>query len=77
VEPIQENNDVSKGKPISASLAFGRRHLHGMFVGGHSVEFYLDDLTYTADRASDSRRTFVPQTTVEIPYPHEQRGRRY
>ena len=56
---------------------FNRFGLANVRSGGHSVEFYLDDLTYTARRDPDTRPKFIPQTTVEVPYPHEQAGRRY
>jgi hypothetical protein len=45
--------------------------------GGHSVEFYLDDVAYTARRPPGTRPKFIPQMSVEVPYPHEQAGRRY
>jgi hypothetical protein len=57
--------------------AFNRFGLANVRSGGHSVEFYLDDLTYTARRAPGAEPKFIPQTTLEVPYPHEQGGRRY
>ena len=45
--------------------------------GGHSVEFYLDDVTYTARRAEGKKPRFHKQTFVEAPYPHKSGGRRY
>jgi hypothetical protein len=56
---------------------FNRFGLANVRNGGHSVEFYLDDLIYTARRAPGARPKFIPQTTVEVSYPHEQAGRRY
>jgi hypothetical protein len=56
---------------------FNRFGLANVRRGGHSVEFYLDDVSYTALRPADTRPAFVPQTTVEVPYPHKQGGRRY
>lgn len=53
---------------------FDRFGLANIRSGGHSVEFYLDDLTYTA---RGPRPKPVPQTLVEVPYPHKQAGRRY
>ena len=35
--------------------------------GGHSVEFYLDDISYTARQAANANRKFVQQTAVEAP----------
>ena len=56
---------------------FNRFGLANVRSGGHSVEFYLDDVTYTARRAPGTRPKFIPQTRVEVPYPHKQAGRRY
>jgi hypothetical protein len=57
-----------------AGATFNRFGLANVRSGGHSVEFYLDDLSYTARGA---RPKPVPQTIVEAPYPHKQAGRRY
>lgn len=57
-----------------AGATFNRFGLADVRSGGHSVEFYLDDLTYTA---RVPRPKPVPQTRVEVPYPHEQAGRQY
>ncbi|MFO0954217.1 MAG: hypothetical protein U0835_24280 [Isosphaeraceae bacterium] len=57
-----------------AGATFNRFGLANVRNGGHSVEFYLDDLTYTARGA---RPKPVPQTFTEVPYPHKQAGRRY
>ena len=57
-----------------AGATFDRFGLANVRSGGHSVEFYLDDLTYTA---RGPRPKPVPQTLLEVPYPHEQAGRRY
>lgn len=57
-----------------AGATFSRFGLANVRSGGHSVEFYLDDVTYTARGV---RPKPVPQTTVEVPYPHKQAGRRY
>ena len=53
---------------------FGLANVRG---GGHSVELYLDDLTYTARREKNAKPAFTPQTSIEVPYPHKQGGRRY
>ena len=45
--------------------------------GGHSVEFYLDDLSYTARRVKGDTPRFHKQTYVKAPYPHKSAGRRY
>jgi hypothetical protein len=45
--------------------------------GGHSIEFYLDDVTYTARRHPQRAPAFIPQTTIKVPYPHKQGGRRF
>jgi hypothetical protein len=60
-----------------SGAAFNRFGLANVRSGGNSVEFYLDDVTYTARRAPGSRPKLMPQTTVEVPYPREQAGRRY
>jgi hypothetical protein len=60
-----------------AGARFDRFGLANVRSGGHSVEFDLDDLTYTARRDPSARPKFIPQMTVEVPYPHEQAGRRY
>ncbi len=57
-----------------SGATFNRFGLANVRAGGHSVEFYLDDLTYTA---RGPRPKPIPQTTIEVPYPHEQGGRRY
>jgi hypothetical protein len=57
-----------------AGATFNRFGLANVRSGGHSVEFYLDDLSYTA---RGPRPKPVPQTLVEVPYPHKQAGRRY
>ena len=57
--------------------AFNRFGLANVRSGGHSVEFYLDDVSYTARREPGTRPKFTPQTTVKVPYPHKQAGRRY
>ncbi len=57
--------------------AFNRFGLANVRSGGHSVEFYLDDLTYTARRTPESPPEFIRQTEVRIPYPHQQAGRRH
>lgn len=53
---------------------FNRFGLANVRSGGHSVEFYLDDLTYTS---RGPRPKPVPQTLMEVPYPHKQAGRRF
>jgi len=56
---------------------FNRFGLANVRRGGHSVQFYLDDLTYTARRNPKGRRSFMPQKTIKVPYPHQQGGRRF
>lgn len=56
---------------------FNRFGLANIRRGGHSVQFYLDDLKYVARRDPNSRPPYTPQTTIEVPYPHKQGGRRY
>jgi hypothetical protein len=68
--------DVSPTQRKSGAT-FTRFGLANVRSGGHSVEFYLDDLTYTAGRAPGQRPRFIPQTTKKVPYPHQQAGRRY
>ena len=60
-----------------AGAVFNRFGLASVRSGGNSVEFYLDDVTYTARRDSGTPPKFIPQTTLEVPYPHRQAGRRY
>jgi hypothetical protein len=60
-----------------SGATFNRFGLANVRSGGHSVEFYLDDLTYTARRAPGTRPKIARQTTVAVPYPHKQAGRRY
>lgn len=60
-----------------AGAVFNRFGLANVRSGGHSVEFYLDDVSYTARRCPGTQPRFIPQTTVEVPYPHEQAGRRF
>jgi hypothetical protein len=60
-----------------SGAVFNRFGLANVRSGGHSVELYLDDVTYTSRRTGGDRPAFVPQSTVEVPYPHEQAGRRY
>jgi hypothetical protein len=51
---------------------FGMRNMRG---GGKLVEIYFDDLTYTARRAKNFKRTFHKQQITHLPYPEG--GRRY
>jgi hypothetical protein len=60
-----------------AGATFNRFGLANVRSGGHSVEFYLDDLTYTARRDPKAPPKVFKQTIVESPYPHKQGGRRY
>lgn len=60
-----------------ANASFDRFGLANVRRGGHSVEFYLDDVSYTARRSPNMPPRRVPQSTLEVPYPHEQGGRRY
>ena len=71
-----ESFDLTPEQRRSGAM-FNRFGLANVRSGGHSVEFYLDDLTYTARRASGERPKFVRQTGVEVPYPHKSAGRRY
>ena len=68
------DGSTSELSDCKAGATFDRFGLANVRSGGHSVEFYLDDLTYTA---RGPRPKPVPQTRVEVPYPHEQAGRRY
>jgi hypothetical protein len=56
---------------------FNRFGLANVRGGGNSVESHLDDVTYTARRKPGTRPRFIPQETVEVPYPHKQAGQRY
>jgi hypothetical protein len=60
-----------------SGAVFNRFGLANVRSGGHSVEFYLDDVTYTARRKPGTLPKFIPQSTLEVPYPHKQAGRRY
>jgi hypothetical protein len=60
-----------------SGAVFNRFGLANVRNGGHSVEFFLDAVTYTARREAGTRPKFIPQTTLEVPYPHKQAGRRY
>ena len=60
-----------------SGAVFNRFGLANVRSGGHSVEFFLDDVTYTARREAGTRPKFIPQTTLEVPYPHKQAGRRF
>lgn len=68
--------DLTPEQRKSGAL-FTRFGLANVRSGGHSVEFYLDDVSYTARRKSGTQPRLIPQTTVEVPYPHKQAGRRY
>jgi hypothetical protein len=68
--------DLSPQQRRSGAV-FNRFGLANVRSGGNSVEFYLDDVAYTARRAPGARPKFIPQTEVEVPYPHKQAGRRY
>ncbi|MBX3442186.1 MAG: hypothetical protein KF774_07245 [Planctomyces sp.] len=60
-----------------AGAVFNRFGLANVRRGGHSVEFYLDDLNYTARRDESALPSRRDQTTVEVPYPHKSAGRSY
>jgi hypothetical protein len=60
-----------------SGAVFNRFGLANVRSGGHSVEFYLDDMSYTARREPGARPRFIPRTAVEVPYPRAQAGRRY
>ena len=60
-----------------SGAVFNRFGLANVRSGGHSVEFFLDDVTYTARREAGTRQKFIPQTMLEVPYPHKQAGRSY
>ncbi|MEZ6047740.1 MAG: hypothetical protein R3C11_19615 [Planctomycetaceae bacterium] len=45
--------------------------------GGHSIEYYLDDISYTANYPQGQKPPFKPQTYVEKPYPVESAGRAF
>jgi hypothetical protein len=74
------------GKEYSADLAEGVRESGATFNrfgfanvrrGGHSVQFYLDDLKYTARRAPGEEPEFHDQEVLEVAYPKESAGRKY
>lgn len=56
---------------------FDRIGLANVRSGGHSVEFYLDDLTYTVRRDPSKPRKRFQQQVLEVDYPYEQAGRKY
>ena len=60
-----------------AGATFDRFGLANVRNGGHSVEFYLDDVSYTVRRSPGTKPKYMEQTFVEVPYPHEHGGRRY
>ncbi len=60
-----------------SGAVFNRFGLANVRSGGHSVEFYLDDVTYTARREPGTRPRFILQETVDVPYPHKQAGRKF
>jgi len=60
-----------------SGATFDRFGFANVRSGGHSVEFYLDDLTYTARRDPSKQRRRWQQEILEVDYPHEQGGRRY
>ena len=68
---------TSRRNSASRGAVFNRFGLANVRSGGHSVEFYLDDVAYTARRPPGTPPKFIPQSSVEVPYPHEQAGRRF
>lgn len=68
--------DINESMRKSGAV-FNRFGFANVRRGGHSVEFYLDDLSYTARRARGKKPVFHKQTQVEAPYPHKSGGRRY
>src|SRR5262249_37324897 len=54
-----------------AGAVFNRFGLASVRSGGHSVEFYLDDVSYTARRRPGTQPKFIPQTTLGRPYPRK------
>ena len=56
---------------------FNRFGLANVRRGGNSVRVYLDDLTYTARRDPDAKRTFHRQEFVKSRYPKESGGRQH
>ena len=61
----------------AAGATFDRFGFANVRRGGHSVEFYLDDLTYTARRQEGVRPRRFKQKVIEVEYPHQHGGRRY
>ncbi len=74
LDGVQQTFDLTP-QMRKAGAKLNRFGLANIRSGGHSVEFYLDDLTYTARRSRAPK--FIPQTRVKVPYPHAQAGRRY
>ena len=68
--------DLSPDVRQSGAL-FNRFGLANVRRGGHSVEFYVDDISYTTRSNADDKPQFIPQSTVNMPYPHKQAGRRF
>ena len=68
--------DLTPGQR-KGGAAFNRFGLANVRSGGHSIEIFLDDVTYTARREAGTRPKFIPQTTLEVPSPHKQAGRRF
>ena len=64
-------------KQREAGASFDRFGFANVRRGGHSVELYLDDLTYTARRNKDVPRQRFQQKVIEVEYPHRQVGRKY
>jgi hypothetical protein len=56
---------------------FNRFGLANVRRGGLSVQFYLDDLDYTARRDKEAPPVFHEQAFIEVPYPHKSGGRKY
>ena len=56
---------------------FNRFGFANVRSGGHSVEAYLDDLTYTARRDPQTPRKRYEQEVLPVPYPHKHGGRRF
>ena len=56
---------------------FDRFGLANVRSGGNSIEFYLDDVNYTARRDLSKKRQRRKQEIMEVDYPHEHGGRKY
>ena len=61
----------------TSGAIFDRFGFANVRSGGHSIEFYLDDLIYTARCNPLLERRQWKQQFLEVDYPHEQAGRKF